>query len=265
MTKADRRRGFLLAVALACSLIVPRVAVADPSLGIKVAPTTNDGPPVEINECAVLYRGGWLVGQAAGVKIEFTNDTDKKADVINFGVSDGGSHGGNIRDVGSFAPGIEVRHKYRAGDGMMMFSPLFSHPHISCSVVSVHFEDGTVWRAGQSISAPQTSVDSTAASLTAAPSQLAFDSVGSRSAQLLTLTAVKATTFTQTNNCSAIANVVEVSHDDAQVVYNVVPTADGLCGIIVRDATGAQAMVIVKVQASTSKQGQHGRPGFRRR
>ena len=48
-----------------------------------------------------------------------------------------------IRDEGSVAPGVTVKHKFRQSEGELI-SPLFSHPDIRCSTESVHFADGTV-------------------------------------------------------------------------------------------------------------------------
>ncbi len=44
----------------------PVEAQENPGLGESITPTTNVGPPVEIDYCALLYRGGWLLGKVAG-------------------------------------------------------------------------------------------------------------------------------------------------------------------------------------------------------
>src|ERR1700730_4540546 len=144
-----RRAGLLrnpsLLVALLI-LVVSSRSVGDPTLGVPVTPTGAVGPPVQIDVCSLRYAGGWIVGTSAGVEIKFTNNSKVTADVINFQVNSG-DQGGVIRDVGKFSPGIEITHRYKEGDGQMMFAPIFSHPHINCSVESIHFEDGTVWQA----------------------------------------------------------------------------------------------------------------------
>jgi len=239
-------------VALLFLVLTLRPAVADPTLGVPVGQSANVGLPVEINECSVLYTGGWLVGATAGVKVEFTNDTTKTADVINFYVTDG-SHGGNIRDVGSFAPGIEVRHHYRAGGGQMMFSPLFSHPHITCSLASVHFTDGTVWRPASVI---ETGAGNGASEVTVAPSdtlvsnpqEIDLTTRGSTNSRVLTITdAQKTDSFAYSDSCGGIITIAEISHNDFEIALNVTAAKAGICALNVRNSRGSEALVVVKV------------------
>jgi len=139
----NRARQFTLAslIAAASLLVSPLSVSADPTVGVPVIPTGAAGPPVEIDECTLLYSGNQVAGESAGVAMKFTNDSTLTADVINFRVS-AGSENGIIRDVGKFSPGIEITHHYKEGSGHMMFSPLLSHPHLYCTVASVHFTDG---------------------------------------------------------------------------------------------------------------------------
>jgi hypothetical protein len=46
----------------------------------------------------------------------------------------------NVRDVGVFSPGISVKHKVR---NEPFFGGKKNRPH--CSIVMVHFKDGSTW------------------------------------------------------------------------------------------------------------------------
>ncbi len=126
----------------------PIRSTRNPTLGESVPQTQNVGPPVELDVCQPYYVGGLILGHIGGFTAKFTNDTNLTADIIEIQVSDAnGTTMGTIRDVGSFAPGIEVSHKYREGSGTITFSPLFYRTRVACSIWAVHFTDGTVWRA----------------------------------------------------------------------------------------------------------------------
>lgn len=148
--------GVLQALVLATTLLVssgegqptatPSPVPGHPSLGVPMPQSNTAGPPVELDECQLTYTG-LLIGKVSGFIAKFTNDTSTTADVVEIQVNDtSGNPLGIIRDVGSFAPGVEVTHKYHEGEGTITF-PLFSHTHVACSIAVVHFVDGTVWRA----------------------------------------------------------------------------------------------------------------------
>jgi hypothetical protein len=106
------RRLLMFAAFAAISILAIRLpSSADPTLGVPVTPTGAAGPPVEIDECKLLYSGNWVAGQSAGVQMKFTNDSVLVADVINFHVTATGGESAIIRDVGKFSPGIEM-HPY---------------------------------------------------------------------------------------------------------------------------------------------------------
>lgn len=132
------------------------------------ADTTTSGPPFELNECKVLYSGGWLLTQPIGMEVQFANDTTTVADILNINVYDSaGNETASIRDVGSFAPNVEVKHRYRTGAGQLQFTPLFApnQSRVSCVISRVHFTDGTVW----SLVAQPSGTYSSAATLPTAP------------------------------------------------------------------------------------------------
>ena len=126
----------------------PTTVPGKPTLGVSVPQTQNVGPPVELDECQLTYSGGLLIGKVSGFIAKFTNDTTLTADVAEIQVLDAGGQAlGTIRDVGTFAPGVEITHKYREGEGTVTFTGLFNRARVSCNIWVVHFTDGTVWRA----------------------------------------------------------------------------------------------------------------------
>jgi hypothetical protein len=119
-----------------------------PTLGVSVPQTQNVGPPVELDECQLTYTGGLLIGKVSGFIAKFTNDTTLTADVVEIQVLDASSQiMGTIRDVGTFAPGVEITHRYREGEGTVTFTGLFQRARVTCNIWVVHFTNGTVWRA----------------------------------------------------------------------------------------------------------------------
>lgn len=126
----------------------PTADPGKPTLGVSIPQTQNVGPPVELDECQLTYSGGLIIGKVSGFLAKFTNDTAQTADVVEIQVLDAdGQVMGTIRDVGTFAPGVEITHKYREGEGTVTFTGLFKRARVSCNIWVVHFSDGTVWRA----------------------------------------------------------------------------------------------------------------------
>jgi S1-C subfamily serine protease len=112
----------------------------------------SEQPPVVVNDCQFYYRGSILIGVAAGMRIEYTNESQTAANLIEFLVTDG-TRSVMIRDVGKFSPGVEIIHKFPKQTGTSIYSPLFSHPHITCRAQEVHFVDGTTWVYGAAAAA----------------------------------------------------------------------------------------------------------------
>ncbi len=247
MKRYDAR---LFAIVAFFTVVQSATALADPTMGVPVTETQNSASPVTVNECKLKYAGGLIVGTSAGISIQFTNESNQEADIINFRVT-AGSQGGVIRDVGSFAPGIEISHSYRTGDGQMMFSPILSHPNLVCTVDSVHFKDGTVWRPGQPSAAasPASTASVPPGPLAASIDKLAFTATGEAYSSLFTVSAQTATKLTENDNCMGIANVTTISTTASQIALKATPIGQGVCGIDVRDAAGHTLVVPVGVTA----------------
>jgi hypothetical protein len=221
---------------------------ADPTLGVPVTPTGAAGPPVEIDECKLLYSGNWVAGQSAGVQMKFTNDSILVADVINFRVTATGGESGIIRDVGKFSPGIEITHTYKEGNGHMMFAPLFSHPHLECTLASVHFADGSVWQLQSPPPASTSPMAGPSAPLSSAPSSLAFSGTGDAFDQFLT---IKGTgplgTIRQSGDCTGIVSVKKIAGGPRSAALRVSPLAGGSCTIMLSDQKHHSIVIPVAV------------------
>jgi len=138
--------GIAVIMTITAALMVFRVANADTPMGVPIPSSSPRGIPIAIDECSLEYSGNLLVGQVAGVLVKFTNETNITADVVQIRVATESGVGGILRDVGKFSPGTEITHTFREGEGTLVFAPLFSHPHISCSIIAVHFVDGSTWQ-----------------------------------------------------------------------------------------------------------------------
>ncbi len=136
---------FMSGLAVLSILGTTWAAAANPVFGN--SPSSGQSP-IAVNDCQFYYRGNLLVGVVDGVRIEYTNESRHTANLIAFLVKSG-QHSVVIRDVGKFSPGVEIVHKFRKQTGAAIYSPLFSHPKVTCRAQEVHFVDGTTWRYGQ--------------------------------------------------------------------------------------------------------------------
>lgn len=128
------------------------VAILTGSYGIAFANEATPAPhvaPIQIDNCRLDYNVGgdsWLgaLGKSTGaLMIKFTNESEKQIDIARFAVDLDGKTA-SIRDVGKFAPGITVDHKFKDFAGKMQW--VFSRqPQPKCRVTYAKFADGTVW------------------------------------------------------------------------------------------------------------------------
>jgi hypothetical protein len=234
---------FLWAILLA----LPCAANADPVLGVPVTPTTNQGPPIVINECRLVTSGSQWVTTSSGIQIQFTNETTKTAQLINFQVNDVYQNA-VIRDVGTFSPGITVIHKYKIGEGET-YSPLFDAPNLHCAVSSIKFDDGSVWHSDQ----PPLPVNSPVpvsinGGFLVYPNRLFFNSTDPRHDLFFIAQGDAAGSIAQVNSCGKIAQVTGIAYSAYASVFRVTPAQQGSCTITVRDKTNR--MVVLNVLVS---------------
>jgi hypothetical protein len=119
----------------------PAMGAANPQAGLQ-----PNVPPIILDGCKIEYSGGLVFGQTGFLDVEFSNESNVTADLVRIRVQllDGVT---NIRDVGTFTPGISIKHRVRNEAGQVMVFPLFGGKKNAprCTIVMVHFIDGTTW------------------------------------------------------------------------------------------------------------------------
>ena len=121
-------------------------APTPPSFGVQNNSNVRPGgPPVEIDDCTAGTTNGLLINRSNGsFRVVFTNEGNTPADLIRFQLAYG-SERIFVRDVGNYSPGITITHVFKRRGGNVISSPLFKPAPFSCSVVAVHFVDGSEW------------------------------------------------------------------------------------------------------------------------
>jgi hypothetical protein len=212
---------------------------ASPSAAPTAAPSTPS--PIAIDICQLRTEDeNPFVATTDGVEIKFTNNAKVAATTINFAVSSG-AQAGVIRDVGTFAPGLEVTHNYREGSGFQIITPLLSHPHLNCTVQSVQFADGSAWPAVAAASA-------TDGALSASPATLSFAGIGSTYDQFLTVADSGAgATLKESDNCAQIATVSVLASSASGQSLRISSVGPGYCAVHITDGSDHSVMVPVQV------------------
>jgi hypothetical protein len=222
------------------------------SLPVTASAQIGPGAPVTINSCqpmlntfmqpspAPSFDGMPLATTSSGIAIQFVNDANKTADLVNFAVNSNGQQF-VIRDVGTFSPGVSISHTYRTGAGQSFVLPQLIAPNIRCHVASVRFADGSVWRPGQTTSAPPEpappSSPLTSSALSVYPARLVLDQIAESELFLVTSTS-RVAAFKETDDCAGIATVFVSSTGESSSAYTVRPTAPGSCTARITDEAG---------------------------
>jgi virginiamycin B lyase len=109
-------------------------------VGAQPAPAASPAP-IALTACKVLTGVGQkLSGVAASVT--FSVSDSRTADAVDFLISRdaGPPYEAAFHDVGSFAPGVTIRHNLQTPHGG---DPPYGNSH--CDVTAVHFTDGSSW------------------------------------------------------------------------------------------------------------------------
>lgn len=232
------------------------LTVAVPLLG--AAPSLDTSKhPVQINSCAPELAGGTqslfgipVASTSNGIKIQFTNESSKTADLINFGVDSNGQTF-VIRDVGTFSPGIEITHRYRNGAGQAFVLPAFISPKFKCKVDSVRFTDGTVWRHGDKLKT-ETAQAQTApvgpSTLSVSPGGPMNVAVNGEPKLFLVQSSAAVAAFSERDACSGIAKVMLAASGENSATYSVAPVGRGSCTATIKEESGTMTSVSINVQ-----------------
>jgi len=243
----------IIASAIACALgALPSIALGDAGTA---APATSASPPVTINSCGPIINDknattnvlGVPVpaSMSSGIQIEFVNTANLPATLVNFAVDSAGDHF-VIRDVGTFSPGVSIKHQYRNGAGQAFVLPAFISPNISCHVASVQFNDGSIWRRGQQ-SAAAAQPSAAPSTLQAFPASVTIDR--STDSQLFLVDSARhVSAFKEIDDCAKVATVSLSISGDSSATYSVKPIAAGSCTAHVIDDKGNTIAIPIAVQ-----------------
>lgn len=224
------------------------IPVGSPAQNALGSSTSSKASPVTINLCQPIINNNqlstpsasnvnsWLAAQSSGMQIQFTNESNKVADLINFDVRSNGVQF-VIRDVGTFSPGVTIDHRFRNSQGQAFVLPAFIPPNVKCHVASVRFTDGTVWPAKNVASA---------STLRANPTSISM-SLDMDSSLVMISTTGTVGGFTETNNCDGIAAIAVATTGQQAAVYNIRPLGKGACTLHVSDE-GRTVDVPINVQ-----------------
>ncbi len=213
----------------------------------------NSAVPVAINSCGPMLDNNQtqnvlgipIASSSSGIQIQFTNTTPKTADLINFAVDSNGTSF-IIRDVGTFSPDIEIKHKFRNGAGQAFILPQFIAPKLTCAVQSVRFTDGTVWRAGEAAVLPPPA-GAASNPLSANPPSVQVDR-NSETRLFMVSSTQKVAAFSERSTCDGIATVTLAATGEAAATYSVKPVSTGSCTAVVRDEAGNAVSVGITVR-----------------
>jgi hypothetical protein len=244
-----KRRTFEIAACTLATFAAQTSSYADPTVGVAAA---GPASPVTINSCGPKLSGGSqtqvagipLAQSSAGIRIEFTNESTKIADLVNFSVDSAGQQF-IIRDVGTFSPGISIKHEYRNGAGQSFVLPAFIAPNVTCKVASVKFTDGTVWP--PSAQAPAAKAPAAHAVLTADPTRLDIDRA-TDSELLFVRSTERVSGFRETDTCSGVASVFVSATGQSSATYSVKPLGPGSCTATITDEAGNTIAIPIAVR-----------------
>ena len=229
------------------ALAVPLLAVA-PSLDASQQPVQINGCAPELSGNTQSLFGIPVASTSNGIKIQFTNESSKTADLINFGVDSNGQTF-VIRDVGTFSPGIEISHRYRNGAGQAFVLPAFISPKFTCKVDSVRFTDGTVWRQGDNLNTQQTAAAPAGPStLSIAPAGPVNVAVNGEPKLFLVQSSAAVAAFSERDACNGIANVTLAASGENSATYSVAPVGRGSCTATIKEESGTVTSVPINVQ-----------------
>jgi hypothetical protein len=182
--------------------------------------------------------------------IQFTNESNRTADLVNFAVNANGTQF-VIRDVGTFSPGVSIDHKYRNGAGQPFVLPAFIAPDIKCNVSSVRFTDGWIWRMGEGStrfrstgSPPNAAVPP---KLTANPPRVEIDRL-TDSELFMVSSSEPVSAFKEVDDCAKVAEVFVAATGQSSASYSVRPLAPGSCTARITDEAGSTLSVPIVVR-----------------
>jgi hypothetical protein len=132
--------------ACAASAVVILAAQSAPSLA--ASRIDSGSAPVSVDACrAFTMNAGKAASKADTIEIGFRDLDTVTVNAVDFDVNWGHGDVQKVHDVGTFPPGVTVRHRfvYAARNAS---SPFFPHPPVTCNVEAVRLSDGSAWHKG---------------------------------------------------------------------------------------------------------------------
>lgn len=74
--------------------------------------------------------------------IDYSNQTQKVMKEIEFGLIANGNLVAEVKDVGTFSPGVEIKHQFGLNENVFPLQTALAH----CVPLRIHFADGTKWK-----------------------------------------------------------------------------------------------------------------------
>jgi hypothetical protein len=137
-----------------------RVTACEPELTTVVAPPAFVGPYYPYYPYYPVYPyyyayPMWAAGPWYGfgystaptafnngsLTLHYTNQTDKVMKIIDFGLIANGRLVAQVRDVGKFSPGIEIKHRFDLDSNVFPIQTALP----LCTPLDITFEDGATW------------------------------------------------------------------------------------------------------------------------
>jgi hypothetical protein len=137
--RPDRKNSMKTSI-LSRALLATGIALATP-LAANAAPTApaialaSSSAPIVVRDVNVQPTGAENSGPGF-VSLAFTNTSNVAANEVWFALGANGRYDRRIHDVGTFAPGVAIRHAYFDNSGAS---------NQAIKVVKVQFADGTTW------------------------------------------------------------------------------------------------------------------------
>ncbi len=242
-----------IAIFSALLLAFPATVLAQNSLDMS---TTSAQSPITINSCGPILTNPAPTSSpnpiaqlltpstSAGMRIQFTNESGKVADLVNFEVRSNATQF-IIRHVGTFSPAISNDHQFRNRAGQPFVLPAFIAPPVTCRVASVRLTDRSVWPAPAQPAAPAAPGDGATLSANPASVVVAHDA---DSALVMISSTGRVAGFNENDTCNGIAAVYVSTTAQNSAVYSIKPIAPGTCALRVTDEAGRTISVPVAVQ-----------------
>jgi len=143
------------------------------------SPSASASPPaapIVFDKCGLMQTKG-AGNSAIGTRIQFRNVSDVVATSFDFRVLAESGQAAVIHYAGKFSPGVKIEAQiYSEGEGNLHYKSLDAITHVTCTLVSARFTDGSKW------TMPVVAAATPTAAMTASPTPTPNPAVASAAA-----------------------------------------------------------------------------------